>query len=135
MSFAAFTFIRRVNIHLLHFFQIHLHFFFIIICGFLQNSRKYRLGSLRKIPAEGTPSIVLGPQINQSDLHLQPNPTHNFFFLHRFQNIYGRLLWKKILYFLFTSSSYVSTFLDFVFTFVLFFQIKASITFAVFVLI
>ena len=29
--------------------------------GFLRNSRKYGLGSLRKTPTEGTPPIGLGP--------------------------------------------------------------------------
>ena len=29
--------------------------------GFLRNSRKYRLGSLRKTPTEGNPPIGLGP--------------------------------------------------------------------------
>ena len=43
--------------------------------GFLQNSRKYRLESLRKTPKEGTLPIGLCPPTGKFTLNLQPNPT------------------------------------------------------------
>ena len=39
--------------------------------GFLRNSRKYGLGSLRKIPSEGIPPIIPDPTSGQLDLSLQ----------------------------------------------------------------
>ena len=42
---------------------------------FSPNSRKYGLGSLRKIPTEGTPLISPGPTSGQLALILQPNTT------------------------------------------------------------
>ena len=41
--------------------------------GFLRNSHKYGLGSLRKTPTEGNPPIVPGPTSGQLDLYLHPS--------------------------------------------------------------
>ena len=40
--------------------------------GFLRNSRKYELRSLRKTPTEGTLPIGPSPRSGQLALHLQP---------------------------------------------------------------
>ena len=40
--------------------------------GFLRNSFKYRLGSLRKTPMESIPPTVPSPTSEQLDLSLQP---------------------------------------------------------------
>ena len=42
--------------------------------GFLRNSFKYGLGSLRKIPTEGTSLQVQVPQADNWPQNLQPNP-------------------------------------------------------------
>ena len=45
--------------------------------GFLRNSRKYRLGFLRKTPTEGTPPIGPGSTSGQLALHLRPTNQSN----------------------------------------------------------
>ena len=46
-----------------------------IFCVFLRNSRKYRLGSFRKISTQGIPLLRPSPTCGQLALFLQPNPT------------------------------------------------------------
>ena len=45
-----------------------------VFLGFLQNSRKYGLGSLRKKPTDCIPLAGPGPTSEQLAFSLQPNP-------------------------------------------------------------
>ena len=64
--------------------------------GFLRNSRKYGLGSLRKTPTEGTSPTGPGPTSEQLALNLQPtNQPTNYsaqvsLFLSRYRKLQNR---------------------------------------------
>ena len=63
-----------------------------VYCGFLQNSRKYGLGSLRKTPTEGI--SPLGPGHTSGQLALNPTtkPTNLSHLLQRQEQVWHSLL-------------------------------------------
>ena len=61
-----------------------------LVVVLFSETREYGLGSFRKTPSEGSPSVNSGPICGQLALILQPNP-NAFHKIVQFQNIYIEL--------------------------------------------